>query len=251
MEQIAAAGGVSRGVLYDLFGNRQATLEALGLEQPSWRERILATGAELLAERGVAGLSLDQVAARSGASRATVYRLFAGKAALFVAIADAYLPVDDVLETMETVGDSPPEEVMPALAGRLARTGSVRIGVLRAAFFEIGMAERSEMARGEAGTDDVLAAAFQKLEVILRYLDEQMAAGRLRRMNPLLALQALLGPVLLHVVNRPLAEEHGLIDGSLDEAIAEFTAHWLRAMTPGAAPAAARPPSGAGATLRC
>ena len=242
MEQIAAAGGVSRGVLYELFGNRQATLEALGLEQPSWRERILATGAELLAERGVAGLSLDQVAARSGASRATVYRLYPGKAALFVAIAEAYLPVDDVLEMMETVGDSPPEEVMPALAGRLARTGSVRIGVLRAAFFEIGMAEE--------GTDEVLAAAFQRLDVILRYLDEQMVAGRLRRMNPLLALQALLGPVLLHVVNRPLAEEHGLIDGSLDEAIAEFTAHWLRAMTPGAAPAAARPPSGAGATPR-
>jgi AcrR family transcriptional regulator len=242
MEQIAAAGGVSRGVLYELFGNRQATLEALGLERPSWRERILATGAEILAERGVAGLSLDQVAARSGASRATVYRLFPGKAALFVAIAEAYLPVDDVLEMMETVGDRPPEEVMPALAGRLARTGSVRIGVLRAAFFEIGMTEE--------GTDEVLAAAFQKLEVILRYLDEQMAAGRLRRMNPLLALQALLGPVLLHVVNRPLAEEHGLIDGSLDEAIAEFTAHWLRAMTPGGAPADARPPSGAGATPR-
>ena len=242
MEQIAAAGGVSRGVLYELFGNRQATLEALGLEQPSWRERILATGAELLAERGVAGLSLDQVAARSGASRATVYRLFPGKAALFVAIAEAYLPVDDVLEMMETVGDSPPEEVMQALAGRLARSGSVRIGVLRAAFFEISMAEEA--------TDEVVAAAFQKLEVILRYLDEQMAAGRLRRMNPLLALQALLGPVLLHVVNRPLAEEHGLIDGSLDEAIAEFTALWLRAMTPGAAPAAARPPSAAAATPR-
>ena len=225
MDEIAVAAGVSRAALYELFGSRGAILEALGMEHPpSWQDRVLMAGAELLAERGLSGLSLDEVAARSGASRATVYRLFPGKAALFRGIVRAYLPVDATLEMIEVMGHRPPAEVMPALAADLARAGQVRIGVLRSALFEV-------TGRGD-GSEEVVEEVLQNTRVVMRYLERQMDAGRLRRMHPMLAMQSFVAPIMLHMVSRPLAEDRGLVDVPLDEVVREFTEAWLRAMTP-------------------
>lgn len=225
MDEIAAAAGVSRAALYELFGSRGAILEALGVEQqPSWQDRILVAAAELLAERGLSRLSLDEVAARSGASRATVYRLFPGKAALFREIVHTYLPVDEALEMVETMGHRPPAEVMPVLASNLAQSGHVRIGVLRSALFEV-------TGRGD-GSEEVVEEVLQTTRIMTRYLEDQMAAGRLRRMHPMLAMQSFVAPIMLHLVSRPLAEDLGLVDIPLDEVVREFTDAWLRAMTP-------------------
>ena len=225
MDGIAAVAGVSRAALYGLFGSRAALLEAVGADvPPSAAGRILAAAAELVAERGLAGLSLDEVAARSGASRATVYRLYPGKAALFKEVVGTYLPVSEALGMMEGLADRPPAEVMPALARGLAQSGPVRIGLLRSVMFEV--------ARPSEGMEEFLDEALRNTQVIIGYLEQQMAAGRLRRMDPVLAMQAFLAPVMLHAVSRPLAEQYGLTTLSLDEAVQELTAAWLRAMAP-------------------
>lgn len=225
MDEIASAAGVSRAALYSLFGSRAAILEAMGADvQPSAPGRILAAAAELVAERGLAGLSLDEVAARSGASRATVYRFYPGKAALFREVVLTYLPVDEALGMMEGLADRPPQEVMGALARGLAQSGPVRIGILRTCMLEI--------ARGGDDIEEVLAETYQNTQLIIGYLQQQMDAGRLRRMDPVLAMQAFLAPVMLHAVSRPLLDEYGLLTVTLDEALQEFTDAWLRAMAP-------------------
>ena len=225
MDEMAAAAGVSRAALYGLFGSRGALLEAIGAElPPAVPDRILAAAAELVAERGLGGLSLDEVAARSGASRATVYRLYPGKAALFRAVVLAYLPVEEALGMLETVGDRPPAEVMRTLARSLGQAGYVRIGVLRSTLFEV--------TGREDGIEELMADALRSTEAIIRYLEAQMAAGRLRPMDPVLAMQAFLAPLMFHIVSRPWLEEYGLSDVSIDEAVQEFTDAWLRAMAP-------------------
>jgi AcrR family transcriptional regulator len=226
MDDLAEAAGVSRAALYGLFGTRAALLEALGAEEPpSVGERILAAAAELVAERGLRGLSLDDVAVRSGASRATVYRLYPGKAALFSAVVAAYLPIEDALAMIDgSSADPPPGQVMPALGRALAQADSVRIGVLRSALFE--------MLGREEGSEDVLEEVLRTTEVVTRYLEREMTAGRLRRMDPVVALHAFLGPIMLHTVARPLVEDYGLTPLSVDEAVEELTAAWLRGMTP-------------------
>jgi AcrR family transcriptional regulator len=225
MDGIAAAAGVSRAALYALFGSRAALLEAVGADvPPTAAGRILAAAAEMVAERGLAGLSLDEVATRSGASRATVYRLYPGKAALFREVVLTYLPIGEALEMMEGLADRPPTEVMPAFARGLAQSGPVRIGVLRTIMFEV--------ARPTEGMEEFLDETLRNTQVITRYLDQQMAAGRLRRMDPMLAMQAFLAPVMLHAVSRPVAEQYGLVTLSLDDAAQELTAAWLRAMAP-------------------
>ena len=241
MDEIAAAAGVSRAALYALFGSRAAILEAMGAEvPPSPAGRILAAAAELVAERGLGGLSLDEVAARSGASRATVYRLYPGKSALFRAVVQTYLPVDEALGMMETMADRPPTEVMGALAQALAQGGSVRIGVLRSVLFET-------LRPGE-GAEEVLEEAFQEHaghHPLPRAAD---GGGPLRQMDPVLAMQAFLAPVMLHTVSRPLLEEYRIATLRLDEAVQELTDAWLRAMAPPrhrrASPVTSRPPGG-------
>jgi AcrR family transcriptional regulator len=52
------------------------------------RERIVTVASELIAERGVAETSLDDVIERAGASKSQLYHYFADRGALLVAVVD-------------------------------------------------------------------------------------------------------------------------------------------------------------------
>jgi AcrR family transcriptional regulator len=225
MDELAAAAGVSRAALYSLFGSRGVLLEAIGAEVgPSVAERVLAAAGELVAERGLAGLSLDETASRSGVSRATVYRLFPGKAALFRGVVAANLRIDEAIGMLSSAGDRPPGQVMRMLGSMFVEWGPVPVGVLRSVLFEVG--------RRDEETEPVLSEVLRITTAITGYLGGQMKAGRLRQMDPLVAMQAFLAPVMLHMVSRRLIEDYGLTSVAVEEAIDEFTAAWLRAMAP-------------------
>src|SRR5437773_12543073 len=84
MDELAARAGTSRATLYRLFGSQQDLLRELGVEPPATlRSRVLETALDLVGRDGLAELSMDELAARAEVSRATLYRLFPGKAALF------------------------------------------------------------------------------------------------------------------------------------------------------------------------
>jgi AcrR family transcriptional regulator len=226
MDEMALAAGVSRAALYGLFGSRAALLDAIGADvPPSVEERLLVVAGEIVAERGFGGLTLDEVAQRSGVSRATVYRLYPGKAALYREVARAYLPTDEAMQMMNSMADRPPKEVMATLARSLAQAGEVRIGVLRSVLFEASGSPGG-------GNEEFLDEAYLNVQVIIRYLERQMDAGRLRRIDPVLAMQAFLAPVMFHAVSRPVLEQYGLLTMSLQDAVQTLTDGWLRSMAP-------------------
>src|SRR5215471_16496280 len=116
LHDVASAAGVSRATVYRLFGSRDGLLQALDLEpDPDTRQRTLAAALELVGRDGLGRLSMDEVAAAAGVSRASLYRLFPGKAALFRELLVAYSPMEAIAETLERLGARPPEEVMPEL----------------------------------------------------------------------------------------------------------------------------------------
>src|SRR5262249_8304857 len=104
MAQFAAAAGVGVRTLYRLFGSRQALLREAGITPTKEaRERILDAALQQVGRQGLAALSMDDLAATVGVSRATLYRLFPGKKALFgelVRTFSPWEPVADVLESM-------------------------------------------------------------------------------------------------------------------------------------------------------
>jgi hypothetical protein len=66
---------------------------------------------------------------------------------------------------------------------------------------------------------------------VAAYLMAQMQAGRLRPMNPILALQMFVGPVMVHLLTRRAIAELMGSPPPLEEAVTELAEGWLRAMS--------------------
>ena len=224
VEDLARAAGISRASFYRHFKSREALLAALAMApEPGARDRILAAAVEIVGAQGLRTLSMDELADRSGVSRATLYRLFPGKGALLAALIDAYSPLEPVSRLLAERQGEPPEVLMPELARAAYRSSHGRAGMLRALFFEVsGLAPETE----EVARQTIARVAG----LLVMYISGQMSAGRLRSMHPLLALQSFIGPVLFHILTRPLAERVLHLDVEGERAVTELAGAWLRAM---------------------
>jgi AcrR family transcriptional regulator len=236
MDELAAQAGVSRATLYRLFGSQQHLLQELGLEPPpKLRGRILDTALDLVGRHGLAELSMDELAAQAGVSRATLYRLFPGKMALFAELVRRFSPFEPIAAVLQTMGNRPPAEVIPAVAHAMAAAMAGRIGLLLQLLLEFtrGSPDRPD---GDPGTSQDVVQGMRTLPLIAHYLAEQMAAGRLRPMDPALAVQALTGPIVMHLLSRPPSESRRGADRAvppqLEEVVDELADLWLRAMIP-------------------
>lgn len=228
--QFAEAAGVSRASFYRAFESRGDLLQALAVEpEPAAREKVLEAALVMIGAQGLSALSMDELAARAGVSRATLYRLFPGKPALFTSVIKAYSPLEQVSRLATAMKDEPPERLMPEIARTVYRTvygsGEPRIGLLRAVLFEVSSL-----------SPDAEESAREAMRTILgsvgAYVMAQMTAGRLRTMSPLLALQAFIGPIIFHVLTRPLAERVLGLDIDGEQAVTELALGWLRSMQP-------------------
>jgi AcrR family transcriptional regulator len=234
MDELATRAGVSRATLYRLFGNQHQLLHELGLQPPpTVHSRILDTALELVGRHGLAELSMDELAATAGVSRATLYRLFPGKEALFAELVRRFSPFEPIAAVLETMGDRPPAEVIPAIAQAMAAAMDGRIGLLLQLLFELSRSDPDHHA--DANWD--AAQAMRTLPLVAGYLGQQMATGRLRRMDPVLAMQALAGPIVMHLLMPASAQSRSgaghRVAVSLEGVVDELVGMWLRAMTPG------------------
>jgi AcrR family transcriptional regulator len=243
MDELATRAGVSRATLYRLFGSQQHLLQELGLTPPpTVRSRILDTALELVGRHGLAELSMDELAAAAGVSRATLYRLFPGKDALFAELVRSFSPFEPIAAVLETMGDRPPAEVISAVAQAMAAAMDGHIGLLLQLLFEFA---RHPDPDGSRDTSEDAIQGMRTLPLVAGYLDRQMAAGRLRRMDPVLAMQALAGPIVMHLLMQASTESRsGAGRGAavpLEGVVDQLVGIWLRAMATDQ-PAASTPP---------
>ncbi len=226
MNELAAAAGVSLSTLYRLFGSREGLLRELEVElPPSARERVLDAAYELVGQRGLADLAMEDIAETAGVSRATLYRLFPGKSELFRDLLRSRSRWEVIAGSLEAMSDRPPEEVMPATARAIVAATTRGGGLL--------LPLLSELNRGTSEITEAAAyGAGRWVDAIGRYLTAQMEAGRLRRMDPVLAFTAFAGPIGVHLLTRPLAERYLGVATPVQEAVDQLVRVWLRAMAP-------------------
>jgi len=170
---------------------------------------------------------MDDLATQANVSRATLYRLFPGKAVLFMSLVKAFSPLEPVTNLMSTMQEQPPEVVMPEIARTIFRTvygsGETRVGMLRAMFFEVS----SLTPDAEESGREVIRTVLGSLGA---YVMAQMESGRLRRMHPLLALQSFVGPIFFHLMTRPMFQRILSFEFDGEQAVTELAEGWLRAM---------------------
>jgi AcrR family transcriptional regulator len=226
IDDIATAAGVSRTTFYRAFTSRASLLHALEVQpEPDTRQRVLDASIHMLRKQSLKDLSMDELAAEAGVSRANLYRLFPGKAALFRAIVVAYSPIEPVLAVLASAADRPPEEVIPEIVLAAYRTVAGRTGILRTLLLEI-TSMNAELSQAFAETGLRAFGAFGQ------YLAGQMAAGRLRRMHPIIALQSLVGGVMFHMLAGPVLTQATLDVPAGEEVALQFAHVWLRGMRP-------------------
>jgi len=122
---------------------------AVSEEAPGWRmrrrARILEAATRLFAESAYPAVQMDDVARAAGMGKATVYRYFRSKEALYLEIFD-----QELLALIATIQDLqqrrlPPRETMAAVVAAIIETFAVHLGTLRSLL--AGEAELAERIR--------------------------------------------------------------------------------------------------------
>jgi AcrR family transcriptional regulator len=196
---IADRAGVSRATFYRHFGSRASLLASVAVDpRPDARTRILAAAKDMLLIRTLAELSVEDLARAAGVSRGTLYRIVPGKSALLAGLIERYSPFDAVRSIVSEHRDDPPEVVFPRIGRAVVGVAGERLGLMRAIFHEV--------TAGGPAVAGMGPLFEQTLGLVAGYMEAQMAAGRIRRMHPILALQAFIGPVFFHLMTRPTIE---------------------------------------------
>lgn len=196
IQRITRQAGVSRATFYRHFGSRDALLQSVAHEpRPRTRTRILTAAQDMLIRSSLAELSMDELARAADVSRGTLYRVFPGKPALLSGLIEEYSPFEAVRAILAAHPSDPPDVVLPLIAREVAGLAGERLGLMRAVFLEVTSGSEPAM----AGVRPLFRAT---LGMLAEYLAGQMAAGRVRPMHPVVALQAFVGPIFFHLLTR-------------------------------------------------
>lgn len=217
---------------------------------PRWRRRKEARPAEIIsaaldtfAERGFAAATLDEVAARAGVSKGTLYLYFPNKDALFRAmVRETVLPH---IATAEGMLPAPPADASaaartPELLGAVIRMMAIRIaGTAAAAVPRLVIAEaRNFPDLARFYMDEVIARGFAVLRAIL---ERGIAAGEIRPIDIAETSRCIVAPVLLAAMWKSALEPAGGAPIDLDALCRTHVDLLLHGMAPRGEPTGGRP----------
>ncbi len=188
---------------------------------------IAAAGLALFTEKGFAATRMQDVAARAGIAKGTLYLYFPTKEELFFAVVrEALLPRIAAVEAWVAAQGGPAPEV---LRGLLAQAGAMGRG---------GVAAIPRLVLSEAGRNKAIARFYAEevvargMRVVATILARGVARGEFRAIDPMAMAPVVFAPVLLAMQWRDTIGRHA--KGPLDPAamLAAHTENLLRGLTP-------------------
>jgi TetR/AcrR family transcriptional repressor of mexJK operon len=166
----------------------EQTAVARGRKLEARRRAFLEAGTAVFLEKGYANSTLDDVIARSGGSRQTLYALFGGKQGLFeVILTDTSSKIFGTLN-MEDMLDLTPDQVLVELGIRYLQTvtSPVAVGLLRLLIAESMSMPHVAKRFWEIGPN-------RDRTLLSRYLEHQARHGTLQLTDPERAAQQFWG----------------------------------------------------------
>jgi AcrR family transcriptional regulator len=205
------------------------------------KERIVRAAAEMIAERGAAGTSLDDVIAATGASKSQLYHYFKDKHGLVEAVVDhqcaavlglqahALASVSD-WEDLERWADT-----MVAIVEEHQARGGCPIGTLAAALSDVDERLRTSLSEAFQAWSDAIHGALVRLTE-----NELIAADADLDALTTITLSAIQGGLLLTKTSRDIGQLRTALDGAIAQLRAQ--APTGRARDRSAAPSSRRAP---------
>lgn len=184
MDRLAAAAGLSRATLYRRFGSRSALIRRLIRERgvsadelltPDVRTRVLQAARTVFVRHGFAAATVEQIAQEAGVGPVTIYRHFGSKEGLVAAFVQASSPRRLLRELAERPSGTLEENLL-AFAATALRFIHDNRDLLQLAM--------QDSASGGALRDEITGTQGRTAVALARYLERQMEAGRLRRVDP-------------------------------------------------------------------
>lgn len=193
-------------------------LSRRALNRQANTQKLLDAALSVFAAMGYAGASMDGVAEAAGLSKPTLYKYFDSKEALFTAMMQARR--DDMMVGFEVTPSGSMAAQLHAFAWRYARA------VLHPDLMSLARLIIAEVPRfPEVGRAYQASGPDRLLEGMMRYLEDQRAAGHLRFEDAELAAQDLWGLILSAPRARALYEPDWQPD---DQALGRYIHNGLR-----------------------
>jgi AcrR family transcriptional regulator len=179
---------------------------AAGPASEERRQQIVEAALRVFAARGFDAATTKDIAHEAGVTPGLIYHYFEDKRALLATILAERSAVGIATETLTAEGmdDLDPHVLLPLLITRLLEGLE---SAENAGPFHVLM--------GEAMHDPQMRTLFNEriagvVAALAEYLGRQMERGRLRRLNPTLVAQLLLGSLMSCVIRRVLTQDPAL-----------------------------------------
>ncbi len=192
------------------------------------RQQIIDGALEAFAAKGFDSASNKDIAeAAKIGSPGLIYHYFKDKVDLLHQVILARMPLIQIMDSAEKMMDLPPEQALPELADKLL--GALRqwptIAITRVVFAESMRNQRVARMVSDIGPG-------RGLNILATYIERQMDAGRLRRMNPHIAARLLVGPIVAYALTGSIFEQPEILSVAPEEMARATIEHFLRAMAP-------------------
>jgi AcrR family transcriptional regulator len=176
----------------------------------------------LFSKRGFSGTTTREVARSAGVSEATIFKYFATKEELYAAIIEAKSQTHQLLERLARVAGRKDDAVfLTALARELIARTQADPTLMRLLFFSA--------LEGHVLSDMFFQSRLNSVDVFLiRYINERVAAGAFRPVNPAQAARSFIGMVTQHLLLQELFRQKPPPHLTTDRVVGEMVALYLR-----------------------
>jgi TetR/AcrR family transcriptional regulator, mexJK operon transcriptional repressor len=192
------------------------------------RQQIIDGALEAFAAKGFDSASNKDIAeAAKIGSPGLIYHYFKDKVDLLHQVIINRMGLIKIMDSADELMDLPPEQALPELGRKLLEVLHQwpTLAIARVVFAESMRNKRVARMVNEVGPG-------RGLRILATYMERQMDAGRLRRMNPHIAARTLAGPIVLYAISKYIFEQPEVQDIAPEEIGEQVISNFLRGMAP-------------------